>query len=436
MMFEIFNKNAVCHDLKSALILHDENDKETRDKQITDFKEGRIDFLFVYSMLLTGFDAPRLKKLYLGRKVKSHNLLQTLTRVNRPYKDFRIGYVVDFADISKEFDVTNKAYFDELNREYDTATTGENENDVFGSLFMSKDEIDEKVRNFISVLSDFSTDNLELFSQQVIAITDREAILKLKKALENAREVYNIARLIGDTETLKEIDFKLISQLLAEVSNRLQLLNLQNAITDVDSRELLNVAIEGVVFDFAKVGEEMLQMLANDLQETAHRTRDELRNNWYQKDPEWVSLYEEFRNLLAKRDIANTDFDSETAKFMSQELLQIYNRIKELNRKNSVLATKFDGDKKYARIFKSQEESGTISNRIWLYDVLRTAKITIDNRVSENEGMLANEAYFKRDVGQILVNSFETVKQEIDASIITNLTEVTASEYLGEYTTI
>ncbi|WP_422387032.1 type I restriction enzyme subunit R domain-containing protein [Aggregatibacter actinomycetemcomitans] len=32
-------------------------------------------------MLLTGFDAPRLKKLYLGRLIKAHNLLQTLTRV-------------------------------------------------------------------------------------------------------------------------------------------------------------------------------------------------------------------------------------------------------------------------------------------------------------------------------------------------------------------
>jgi len=30
---------------------------------------------------------------------------------------------VDFADISKEFDVTNKAYFDELNREYDKNST-------------------------------------------------------------------------------------------------------------------------------------------------------------------------------------------------------------------------------------------------------------------------------------------------------------------------
>lgn len=113
---------AIFEELKSypysaALILHDADDKETRKDNIDAFKKGTIDFLVVYNMLLTGFDAPRLKKLYLGRVIKDHNLLQALTRVNRPYKNYRYGYVVDFADIRAEFDKTNKAYFDELRAE-------------------------------------------------------------------------------------------------------------------------------------------------------------------------------------------------------------------------------------------------------------------------------------------------------------------------------
>ncbi|MDR1583785.1 MAG: DEAD/DEAH box helicase family protein, partial [Prevotellaceae bacterium] len=231
----------------AALILHNEGDKLSRAAQIEDFKDGKIDFLFVYSMLLTGFDAPRLKKMYLGRKIKAHNLLQTLTRVNRPYKDFRMGYVVDFADISKEFDITNRAYFEELNREYDTATTGENESDVFGSLFMSKEEIDEKVEKIRTVLSDYSAttgDNKELFSQQIQEISDRQKLLELKNALQDARDIYNIARLAGYTELTEILDIKHLSKLLTEVSNRLQLLNLKEAISDINSRELLNEAIE------------------------------------------------------------------------------------------------------------------------------------------------------------------------------------------------
>ncbi|WP_020395220.1 type I restriction endonuclease subunit R [Thiolinea disciformis] len=69
----------------AALILHDVGSKEERDTWVEDFKAGNIDLLFVYNMLLTGFDAKRLKKLYLGRVIRDHNLLQALTRVNRTY---------------------------------------------------------------------------------------------------------------------------------------------------------------------------------------------------------------------------------------------------------------------------------------------------------------------------------------------------------------
>jgi type I restriction enzyme R subunit len=101
----------------SAVILHDIGSKQDRKNWVDEFKDGKIDILFVYNMLLTGFDAKRLKKLYIGRVIKSHNLLQALTRVNRTYKEFRYGYVVDFADIQGEFDKTNQAYFNELQEE-------------------------------------------------------------------------------------------------------------------------------------------------------------------------------------------------------------------------------------------------------------------------------------------------------------------------------
>jgi hypothetical protein len=42
--------------------------------------------------------------------------LQALTRVNRPYKDFKYGYVVDFANIKQNFEDTNNEYLRELNR--------------------------------------------------------------------------------------------------------------------------------------------------------------------------------------------------------------------------------------------------------------------------------------------------------------------------------
>ncbi len=50
--------NAYSH----ALVLHDEGSKQERKDIQEDFKKGNIDILVVYNMLLTGFDAPRLKK--------------------------------------------------------------------------------------------------------------------------------------------------------------------------------------------------------------------------------------------------------------------------------------------------------------------------------------------------------------------------------------
>ncbi|MCV4615028.1 hypothetical protein OFM04_34550, partial [Escherichia coli] len=79
---------------RAALILHDIGSKQERKEWVEQFKAGKIDLLFVYNMLLTGFDAKRLKKLYLGRVIRKHNLLQALTRVNRTYNHFRYGYVV------------------------------------------------------------------------------------------------------------------------------------------------------------------------------------------------------------------------------------------------------------------------------------------------------------------------------------------------------
>lgn len=434
-MFKQFNERAGDHGLKAALILHDEDDKETREIEIEDFEDGKLDILFVYSMLLTGFDSPRLKKLYLGRKIRAHNLLQALTRVNRPYRDFRIGYVVDFADISKEFEVTNQAYFEELNREYgDAMDEGDNPNDIFTSLFMSKSEIDEQIIIVRNMLSEFSTDNLETFSRQITAINDKGAINQLKKALESARDIYNIARLLGYTEILEKLDFKIIAKLLTEVSNRLKLLNLKDATSDVNSKELLNTAIEGVVFEFTKTGEEELKLLANDLQEIARNTRHELEKNYNQKDPEWVTLYEEFTRLLSDYSESESNGEKEKMQYASIELRHIYDRILELNRKNNVVLDKFYGDRKFARTYKLLEPTGRVNQNQPLFDVLSEIKKSVAEKLGINENLVDSGGYFTNLIGQATIESMENSQTpSIDAATATRLRDLLVDEYVKEY---
>lgn len=59
-----------------------------------------IAFLIVCDMLLTGFDAPIEQVMYIDKKVKEHNLLQTIARVNRVHNGKQRGYIVDYCGLS------------------------------------------------------------------------------------------------------------------------------------------------------------------------------------------------------------------------------------------------------------------------------------------------------------------------------------------------
>ena len=152
--------------LRVGLILHDSDDKDTRKQIIKDFKKNMsIDLLIVFNMLLTGFDAPRLKRLYFGRKLKDHNLLQALTRVNRPYKDNRYGYVIDFANIKRNFEETNEAYLKELNRfNNPDEVDGDHTTDTFSQVIEDPEELIRQMRDVRQTLFDYTTNNVEEFS--------------------------------------------------------------------------------------------------------------------------------------------------------------------------------------------------------------------------------------------------------------------------------
>jgi type I restriction enzyme R subunit len=218
----------------AALILDHVGTKQTRKQQVEAFKDGKIDLLFVYDMLLTGFDARRLKKLYLGREIKAHNLLQALTRVNRTYRDFRYGYVVDFADIAAEFEKTNQAYFDELQSELG------DELEHYSNLFKTEAEILSEIDQIQDALWHFDTRNAEVFSQQITQIDDRAKMQAIVKALTQARELYNVIRLSDRERKLFEALSAYKAEADEKISKNSQLL--QNE--DFAERELLRLAIQ------------------------------------------------------------------------------------------------------------------------------------------------------------------------------------------------
>ncbi|MFQ2905989.1 type I restriction endonuclease subunit R [Aeromonas allosaccharophila] len=418
------------NEVKSAvLILHDIGTKEERKEWVEDFKAGKIDFLFVYNMLLTGFDAKRLKKLYLGRVIRKHNLLQALTRVNRTYNDFRYGYVVDFADIRKEFDATNKAYFDELQSELG------DEMEHYSNLFKSQEEIAQEIEHIKDVLFRFDTENAEIFADQVSQIQDRETVLALKKALENAKSLYNLIRLQGDYELLEQLDFAKLNILYRETCNHLDMLNLKESIENgTDTTNLLNVALEDVLFRFIKVGEEEL-VLADQLKNTLRQTREALASNFDQQDPKFVSLREELERLFKKKNLSEVTQDEMVANI--DALNKIHDRVKELNRQNNQLRQKYLGDAKYTRIHKRLQERGDISeNERKIFEALTGVKQDADEKVLNNSHILDNESYFELQMMPKVINRFmkqQNIKLNADASRFIN--HLVVAEYLKEFNT-
>lgn len=412
----------------AALILHDIGSKDERKTWVEDFKAGKIDFLFVYNMLLTGFDAKRLKKLYLGRIIRKHNLLQALTRVNRTYKDFRYGYVVDFADITKEFDATNKAYFDELQSELG------NEMEHYSNLFKSHAEILQEIDQIKDVLFSFNTENAEEFSKQISQIQDRAIVQALKKALADARSLYNLIRLQGEYEFLQHLDFQKLNLLYRETSNHLDLLNLKDSIeNNADSTNLLNIALEDVLFMFTKVKEEEL-ILADKLKNTLRTTREALGSNFDQQDPEFIKLKEELERLFKKKNLNEVTQEEMNANIEALNL--IHDKVKELNRKNAQLRDKYKGDAKYTRIHKRLQEKGTLSeSERKIFEALSGVKQKADEQVLENTQLLANESYFEKMMMPVVIDQFmnqKNIKLDPDSSRYIN--HLVVAEYMNEFT--
>jgi type I restriction enzyme R subunit len=412
--------------LTAALILHDIGSKEDRKQRVEDFITGKIDFLFVYNMLLTGFDAKRLKKLYIGRIIKDHNLLQMLTRVNRPYREFRYGYVVDFADIRNEFEATNKAYLDELQLELG------DEMKTYSNLFKSKEEIEEEIKDIKEALFHYDLINAELFSQQISRIQDRKKVLEIRKALENARNLYNIIRLYGHFELLEKVDFKKLNQLLNETARHLDLLNLKEAVqNNVDTTNLLNVALENVLFMFRKVSEEEM-VIADQLKDMLRKTREALGGNFDQIDPQFVSLYEELKRLFNKKNL--DEITQEEMKNNIGSLQQIFDKVTEVNRKNNLLKAKYENDAKYARTHKRILERGNISKKeSEICETLMDIKKQTDEKVLLNTKVLDNESYFSQDLIKMVIESFEKNKIILEPESARYINACLAKEYMREY---
>ena len=441
--------------LKAGIILHDTDDKETRKQIVKDFKKNMtVDILIVFNMLLTGFDAPRLKRLYFGRKLKDHNLLQAITRVNRPYPGMRYGFVIDFADIKRNFKETNEAYLQELNRFNDVDETGESAaTDTFTQVIEDKEEILNQMKKVRQTLFNYTYDNAEEFSSEISTEEDKAVLLDLKQALESAKNMANIVRTFGDDE-MKEQFVKLeitkLPQLLSEVQRRISIINQKEAFnTNEETKTLINEAMMDIEFTFSKIGQEEMHLISGgvELKEKWQRTISSFTQNFDQDDPEFISLREAFMERFKEHGfVIDTiaKFNEET-----QALDEIIGRLQDLQKRNNVLLKKYKGDEKFARVHKrirevnkQREDKGQKPMFSFLDEeiaaILNIIKEDVDAKVYDRNDILKKDAYFGRTV-MALINGclfhFPQIKPEMEdyKFIQTRISQQYINQYNATY---
>jgi len=116
--------------------------KEYRKELDRQFKNEKSNFkiAIVVDMWLTGFDVPFLDTMYIDKPIQEHNLIQTISRVNRTYKGKNKGLIVDYIGIKKHMKIALKRFSKVDKSDFE---------DVSESIIAVKNHLDLLKRMFI-----------------------------------------------------------------------------------------------------------------------------------------------------------------------------------------------------------------------------------------------------------------------------------------------
>lgn len=114
------------------------DDRKELDRQ---FKQAKSNFkiAIVVDMWLTGFDVPFLDTMYIDKPVSQHNLIQTISRVNRKFKGKTKGLVVDYIGIKTNMNKALKQF---------GGSSGDNFEDIAASIVEVRNHLDLLAKAF------------------------------------------------------------------------------------------------------------------------------------------------------------------------------------------------------------------------------------------------------------------------------------------------
>lgn len=436
---------------KANIILYDTDDKETRKQIVYDFKKNMtVDLLIVFNMLLTGFDAPRLKRLYFGRKLDGHNLLQAITRVNRPYLEMQRGYVIDFADIKRNFEQTNAAYLQELNRFNNP--TGEAETpditDTLTHVIDDPESLVQSMKDVQDLLFNYTTDNVEEFCTEISTEEDKQVLQDLKQALITARDTMNIVRTFGDDDLrgkMQGLAIANVPDMIREVQRQIDSINQKEALTtSEDTKTMINEAMANIEFKFNKIGTEEMKIIDGGmaLKEKWNHAIHEFTENLDPDDPEYITLKEA---LMARCKEHGFMFDT-VAKYNEETKVmdEIIQRLAKIQQRNKALLKKYNGDAKFARVHKrvceeneERKKHGKTpiisDSEVSLMTMLVKVKSEVDQKVYDRNDILKKDAYFEQTVGMHIYQSLIAIKIKPQSEDMDFVKSRISRQYLNQY---
>jgi type I restriction enzyme R subunit len=281
------------------LIKQFHTDSEERDQLIKQFKqEENPKLLVVHNMLLTGFDAPILKTMYLDRNLKNHNLMQAIARTNRPADGKENGEIVDFQGVFENID-------EALDYDAETKAYAAREKD---ELF---DDLVDQVATVMEIFDGIPKDDTQETTYEAVErVSTHPERREFKQGFRRLQNLYEAVapdkRLINEGV---ERDYKWLSRI--HVAFKRTTAGEDNPETDMreKTRQIINenVEISEIKRDFPtyKLGEEYLEEVEGldnpgvKASQIAHATREHLHPRENQ-NPRYKRLSERVTDIVER----------------------------------------------------------------------------------------------------------------------------------------
>ncbi|GAA7005920.1 type I restriction endonuclease subunit R [Helicobacter pylori] len=402
---EVLQKNPnlkILNKFKSSLILHDE--PEVKEK-IYSFKHEDTDIVFVFNMLLTGFDLPSLKRLYIHRELKDHNLLQALARVNRSYKNMSFGYLIDFVGIKENYDKTTDDYLKELNQ---FNQSDSNIKDNLKDMFADRDILEKDIKNAYDDLFNYPIDDIEDMTSAIVNINKMNELLKVSHAINTLKERYNLIRTSNDEKILslkEKINIEKISKISSMLSKKAKQLHaLKNINEPKNPNDLIILEDLIALLDFKiefKESKELRFKEKEEISTKCKQAKEMLEKIPDKQDKEVQKISKDLSKLL-QEPLTNDNFDG-----ISHSYSVIISQLKQHKEQTTNLLNKYNNDRAYVITHKRLHDrlmEENISKGI--FTLLSALKKALDKRISKRQEILNEETTLKTAIKVELRDAF------------------------------